>query len=250
MAPRMRVVGPGRAGGSLALALAAAGWEVAPPVGRDGDLAGAADDVDVVVVATPDSSVAKAAGEVRPRSEVVVVHMAGSLGLSVLSQHSHRASMHPLVSLPDPATGALRLAEGSWFALGASDEEGAAVVMRMVEDLSGRPVWVADEQRALHHASATIASNHLVALLGQVQRVAALAGVPLDAYLGLARSAVDNVAATGPAAALTGPVARGDWATVAVHRSALPTVELDAYDALMAAAARLVGAEIPGELRR
>jgi predicted short-subunit dehydrogenase-like oxidoreductase (DUF2520 family) len=122
--------------------------------------------------------------------------------------------------------------------------------MRMVEDLSGRPVWVADEQRALHHASATIASNHLVALLGQVQRVAALAGVPLDAYMGLARSAVDNVAATGPAAALTGPVARGDWATVAVHRSALPTVELDAYDALMAAAARLVGAEIPGELRR
>jgi hypothetical protein len=96
---------------------------------------------------------------------------------------------------------------------------------RLVADLGGRAVVVADEHRALHHAAATIAANHLVALLGQVARVAALAGVPLEAYLGLARGALGNVERLGPAAALTGPVRRGDEATVARHLAALPADE-------------------------
>jgi predicted short-subunit dehydrogenase-like oxidoreductase (DUF2520 family) len=99
---------------------------------------------------------------------------------------------------------------------------------------------VADADRAAYHAAAAIASNHLVALLGQVERVAARAGVPLEAYLDLVRVTLDNVAEMGPAAALTGPVARGDWATVERHRAALPADELVAYDAMVAAARRLV----------
>jgi predicted short-subunit dehydrogenase-like oxidoreductase (DUF2520 family) len=99
---------------------------------------------------------------------------------------------------------------------------------------------VADEARTNYHAAAVIASNHLVALLGQVQRVAAAAGIPFEAYLDLVRGTVDNVAAVGPRAALTGPVARGDWETVARHLAVLPPEERSAYQALADQAARLV----------
>jgi predicted short-subunit dehydrogenase-like oxidoreductase (DUF2520 family) len=73
-----------------------------------------------------------------------------------------------------------------------------------------------------------------------VERVAASVGVPLEAYLALARGALDNVGRLGPAAALTGPVRRGDEATVARHVAALDPSERPAYEALADAARRLV----------
>jgi len=81
--------------------------------------------------------------------------------------------------------------------------------------------------------------------LGQVQRVAARAGVPMEAYLDLASGSVQNVVELGPTAALTGPVARGDWATVAAHLAVLEPDEREAYVALARAAARLAGRELP-----
>ena len=175
------------------------------------------------------------AAAVDPDRGAVVAHLAGSLGTDVLRGHPRRAALHPLVALPDPETGARRLAGGAWFAVA-----GDPLVRRVVTDLGGRWFTVADEHRAAYHAAAAIASNHLVALLGQAERVAATAGVPLAAYLDLVRATVDNVAELGPSAALTGPVARGDWATVARHREALDPDELEAYDALVRAARRLV----------
>jgi predicted short-subunit dehydrogenase-like oxidoreductase (DUF2520 family) len=99
---------------------------------------------------------------------------------------------------------------------------------------------VADEDRAAYHAAAAIASNHLVALLGQAERVAASAGVPFEAYLDLVQATVDNVRALGPAAALTGPAARGDRATLDRHRAALAPDERAAYDTMVELARRLV----------
>jgi predicted short-subunit dehydrogenase-like oxidoreductase (DUF2520 family) len=104
-----------------------------------------------------------------------------------------------------------------------------------------RPFHVANSQRAQYHAAATIASNHLVALLGQAVRVAHAAGVPPQALLPLVRASVDNVEALGAAAALTGPVARGDVDTVARHLDALPAGERHAYRALASEALRLTG---------
>lgn len=118
---------------------------------------------------------------------------------------------------------------------------GDPMAREVVGALGGRPVEVPDEHRAAYHAAACIASNHLVALLGQVEQVAAPAGVPLDAFLGLAAATLDNVARLGPAAALTGPAARGDDATLERHRSALAPSERPAYDALAAEARRLAG---------
>jgi|SRR6185437_7581158 len=224
--PTVRFVGPGRAGRSLSAALSAAGWSVAGFLGRGDDVSAAADDVDVLVIATPDDAVAAVAAAVRPRPETVVLHLSGSLGLDVLAPHLRRAALHPLVPLPNPDDGARRLASGATFAVA-----GDRVARQIAESLGGRVVEVADGDRAAYHAAAAIAANHVVALLGQVERVAATAGLPLDAFLDLTRAAVDDVARLGPRQALTGPAARGDWSTLARHIDAIPAEERAGYRA-------------------
>lgn len=232
---RVRIIGPGRAGTSLHRALARASWSVEPIVGRGGDVAGAAEGVDVVVIATPDAAVADVAKRIVPVADVAVAHLSGSLGLAPLAGHERRAVLHPLVALADAERGADRLV-GAWFGLAA---DGDPVVHEIVDELRGRVVLVAEGDWARYHAAAAIAANHLVALMGQVERVASSVDAPLEAFLDLARGSLDDVAAVGPAAALTGPVRRGDHRTVERHLAALPVEERAAYDALAKEAARL-----------
>ncbi|HYF45777.1 MAG TPA: hypothetical protein VD926_06165, partial [Acidimicrobiales bacterium] len=97
----LRLVGPGRAGGALALALHRAGWTVEAPLGREDDLAAAAEGVDLLVLAVPDPVIAEVAAAVDPVATTVVAHLAGALGLDVLAGHERRAALHPLVALPD-----------------------------------------------------------------------------------------------------------------------------------------------------
>ncbi|MGH9247710.1 MAG: DUF2520 domain-containing protein [Acidimicrobiales bacterium] len=231
--PTLRIIGPGRAGGSLAVALERAGWRLAGFLGRGDGLAAAAADVDLLVIATPDGAVADVAAAIDPVPSAVVAHVAGSLGLDVLMPHARRAAIHPLVSLPTPAVGAERLV-GAWFGVA-----GDGVAVEVVEALGGRWFEVADANRAAYHAAATIASNHLVVLLAQVERVAATAGVELAPYLDLVRATVENVAELGTRAALTGPAARGDGATIERHLAALDPTERPLYEALAAEARRL-----------
>jgi predicted short-subunit dehydrogenase-like oxidoreductase (DUF2520 family) len=113
----------------------------------------------------------------------------------------------------------------------------------MVACLGGRVVEVADGDRAAYHAAACIAANHVVALLGQVERVAASVGLDLESFLPLTRAAVDDVAALGAGAALTGPARRGDWATLSRHLDALPESERAGYQAGAALATRLAHAD-------
>jgi pantoate--beta-alanine ligase len=230
----VRFVGPGRAGRSLAQALGAAGWHVAGLLGRGDDPAAAAAGVDVLVIATPDDAIAAVAAAVRPEPGCVVVHLAASLGLDVLAPHQRRGAIHPLVPLPTPDIGAQRLAQGISFAVA-----GDPIVCRIVESLGGRALHVADADRPAYHAAASIAANHVVALLGQVERVAATAGLELEAFLDLTRAALDDVARLGPGQALTGPAARGDWATLERHRQALAPEERPAYNVLVGQALRL-----------
>jgi len=230
-----RLIGPGRAGRSLAIALSNAGWGLAGALGRQDDLRSAAQGVDALVIATPDGGVAPVSASVEPSPTTVVLHLAGSLGLDVLAPHPRRASVHPLVALPEPRSGAARLLAGGFFAVA-----GDPLALDLVAALGGQPLTVPDEARPAYHAAACLAANHVVALLGQVERVAATAGVPLAAFVALARGAVDDVAAVGPALALTGPVARGDRVTVERHRAVLDPAERPAYDALVELAERLV----------
>jgi predicted short-subunit dehydrogenase-like oxidoreductase (DUF2520 family) len=219
------------------------GWSVRALLGRGAPLGDAAAGVDLCVIATPDAAIAQVAAAITPSVDAVVVHLSGALGLDALAPHHRRASLHPLVSLPDPTTGAAALTGGAWFAVA-----GDPAVRALVSDLGGRLVEVADTDRAAYHAAACIASNHTVVLLAQVARVAASAGVPLEAYLDLVRATVDNVATFGPEAALTGPAARGDWPTIQAHLAALRPAEIAQYRALAAGAAALAGRPWPVEL--
>jgi predicted short-subunit dehydrogenase-like oxidoreductase (DUF2520 family) len=235
-----RLIGAGRAGRSIHQALEATGrYRCVGILGRDDDLADAAQGVDLLIIATPDQAVGEVARAVTPVTSTTVLHLSGSLGLGVLIPHPRRASVHPLVPLPNAEVGALRLASGISFAVA-----GDSMARRVVEDLAGRAFAVADGDRDRYHAAAAIAANHLVALLGQVERVAATVGLPLDAFAGLVRAATDDAMALGPRQALTGPAMRGDWDTVERHRRELRTMagsrtELSGYDAMVAMARRL-----------
>lgn len=233
-----RVVGRGRAGGSFTGALRAAGWSVDLIAHDDPAVRNAAAEADLVLLCVPDAVIAAVAEAIDPDPSGVVAHCAGAATLQVLGRHPRRASVHPLVSLADPVLGARQL-HGAWFAVA-----GDRIAVEVVEALDGRFVEVDDADRVRYHAAAVVASNHLVALLGQVERIAGGIGVPLEAFLDLSRGSIDNVATLGPASALTGPVARGDLDTVRSHLAALPESEREAYLALARAAARLVGTSL------
>jgi predicted short-subunit dehydrogenase-like oxidoreductase (DUF2520 family) len=232
---RVRIIGPGRAGTSLGTALARAGWDVLPMLGRDDDLVAAGADTDLLVIATPDAAIADVAHAVKPAERTVVAHLSGAAGLRPLVSHRRRAVLHPLVALPDPERGAERLV-GAWFGLA---EDGDPLVAEVVASLRGRIVHVAETGWARYHAAAVIASNHLVALLGQAERVAATVGAPMEAFLDLARGSLADVAELGPRGALTGPVRRGDVTTIERHLDALPPDERPAYEAMVEEAKKL-----------
>jgi predicted short-subunit dehydrogenase-like oxidoreductase (DUF2520 family) len=218
---------------------AAGGYQPRGVWGRERSPIDAAAGVDLLIIATPDDTVAEVAARIRPVATTAVIHLSGSLGLDVLGGHLRCGSLHPLVPLPTPAIGAERLRSGITFAVA-----GDPAARTVAESLGGHPVEVDDRHRAAYHAAAVIAANHLVALMGQVERVAATAGLPLGAFAGLLRAASDDALALGPRAALTGPAARGDWETVDRHREVLAAMpghrtELAAYDALVGLARRL-----------
>jgi predicted short-subunit dehydrogenase-like oxidoreductase (DUF2520 family) len=252
------LIGPGRAGATIALALVARGYRATAVAGRAPDapstattaacldaeavlVSKAGRGASIVIIATPDAAIAATATAVAPSltRNALVVHLAGSRGLDVfeplreLRPDIRVGALHPLQSLPSVSIGLERL-PGSWAAI-AGDPQ----VEALADALELRPFTVADDQRARYHATAVVASNHLVALLGQVERLAAAAGVPFAAFAPLAEASLGNVFGLGARAALTGPVARGDLATVADHLRELPPSERDAYRALAREAARL-----------
>ena len=235
-----RVIGPGRAGRSLLAALAATGeYEPAGTLGRGERLDDAARGVDLLIVATPDDAAAEVASAVEVVPSTAVVHLSGSLGLDVLAPHPRRGSLHPLVPLPNETVGAERLRSGVTFAVA-----GDPITRTLAASLGGRAVEVDDTRRGAYHAAAVVAANHLVALLGQVERLAEQAGLPLEAFAGLVRAAADDALALGPGRALTGPAARGDWNTLERHRTVIAEMpdrraELAAYDAMVGLARRL-----------
>ena len=234
------IVGAGRAGGSLGIALERIGWRVRF-LHRHDDLTAAAKGVDLVVIATPDAVVSTVAQRIKPVDTCPVLHLSGALTLDALAPHRQVGSLHPLVSLPNREIGSERLV-GAWMAVAGVGTDA------IVQALRARTFPVTDERRALYHGTAAVASNHLVALLGQVERLATACGVPFEAFVALAKGSLENAADIGPSDALTGPVARGDWDTIAKHLAALPPDERPLYTALAMATARLANRAWPEEL--
>ncbi len=220
---RVAIIGAGRAGTSLSIALARAGHRVSlvhhDELGRIGD-------VDLVLLAVPDDAIPTVAAQLPIDPARVVAHVAGSRTLDVLARHPRVASIHPLITMPNEDVGAERLV-GATFAVA-----GDPLVREVVTSLRGRALVLSDEQRAAYHATATVAANHLVALLAHVQRLAEHAGLSLEDFLPLSQMALEDVVERGPERALTGPAARGDLATIDAHLGAIPASERSTYVAL------------------
>lgn len=226
-------------GRGLALALGAAGTEVTL-LGRvrgPEDTRRAA----TVLLATPDDAIGAVAAELaRDRAigeSQVVLHLSGLLDRLALHALAFTGaglgSFHPLQSVADPATAGARL-RGAYAGL-EGDERALEAGERLAAVLGMRTVRLAPAAKAAYHAGAVMASNYTVVLAAVAQRLARQAGVSEDdaaaLYLPLLEGTVANLR-LGPAAALTGPVRRGDQATVRRHLAVLAPEDRALYRAL------------------
>jgi predicted short-subunit dehydrogenase-like oxidoreductase (DUF2520 family) len=237
------IVGAGRLGTALTAALRAAGRDVHGPLGRGAGAGGAS----LVLLCVPDGEIAAAAAAVAPGP--LAGHCSGATGLGVLAPHE-ALSLHPLMTVPAGA-GAAAFA-GAGCAVDGSTPRALAVAGALAAELGLRATRVADADRAAYHAAASIASNFVVTLEGAAERLAATAGVERELLAPLVRAAVENWAARGARDALTGPIARGDEATVARQRAAVaeraPDL-LELFDALAGATRRLASEAVTSAMR-
>lgn len=208
---RLALVGAGRLGNAFARALDGAG-SIKPvgPLGRGADGAGC----DAVLLCVPDAEIAAAAAAIALGP--LVGHCSGATGLEPLAPHD-AFSLHPLMTVTtagadfDHATAAVD---------GATDAA-LAFASRLAGVLQMEAVRVRPEDRPAYHAAASIASNFLVTLEAAAEELAATAGIRRHMLVPLVRATVENWASLGGEQALTGPVARGDVATVARQREAV-----------------------------
>jgi predicted short-subunit dehydrogenase-like oxidoreductase (DUF2520 family) len=126
-------------------------------------------------------------------------------------------SLHPLMTITEQGA--------DFHGAGAAIDGGTPRALRLAEELTAAlgmtPVRIGDRDRTAYHAAASIASNFLVSLEAAAERLAATVGVERELLVPLVRATVENWAALGPERALTGPVARGDEATVEAQRAAI-----------------------------
>jgi predicted short-subunit dehydrogenase-like oxidoreductase (DUF2520 family) len=242
---RVAVIGPGRVGTLLTVALARAGWRPVAIAGgsaaaRDrvaslvagcrphGTPTGAVADADLVVVATPDDAVAEVVTDLAQadvlREAQRVVHVAGSQGLAPLRRAALAgatvAACHPAMTVPTGAEDPDLLVGTAWAVTAAAADLGWA--RDLVVDLGGDPHDVPDDVRGLYHAGLAIGSNAVGAAVVVARQLLLAARVDDPAaFLGpLVERSVANALRDG-ASALTGPVVRGDVGTVAGHLDAL-----------------------------
>ena len=196
MIERVHVIGSGRVGSAAAARL------------RERGVAVGEGDPDVVLLCVPDTAIPEVALS-KTLGRSWIGHVSGATPLSALDPHEGRFSLHPLQTFDrsgDPAQ-----FDGAWAAVSGETEEALSVARELAEILGLRPFELADEDRTLYHAGAVFASNYLVTL----QRAAVRLGVPAEALVPLMKRTIEN------GFQLTGPIARGDWATVEAHKQAI-----------------------------
>jgi predicted short-subunit dehydrogenase-like oxidoreductase (DUF2520 family) len=233
----LAVIGAGRLGVALVEALSAAGVEVAGPLRRGAELPA----VRAVLLCVPDAEIAGAARALTPIPGRLVGHCSGATGLDVLAPHEG-FSLHPLMTV----TSAGATFAGAGAAVAGISPESLGFAVELAEVLGMEPVEVAESDRAAYHAAASIASNFLVTVEFAAERLAAGAGLDRRLLAPLVRATVENWAALGAQAALTGPVARGDEATVVRQRAAVAERAgelLPLFDALVDATRLLASAD-------
>ena len=255
------IIGAGRLGQSMAVALYDSGYPVLALVSRHARkaeeavrllpkaspraLALSADQLerlpatDLILICTPDDAIEGVAWELASceleKTRVrVVLHTSGALSSKVLAPLAkvgfHTGSLHPLVSTSAPHAGAKAL-RGAFYCL-EGDKPAMRLARGIVADLDGKSFSIRPESKALYHAAAVMASPHLVALFDIATELLAACGMSRQSagkvLLPLVESTVNNLTVSEARKALTGTFARGDLATVQRHLKALSGNELSA----------------------
>ena len=257
------LIGPGRAGVGLALALAQAGYSVSLH-GRtkkavpslltltvsDGTKAPPwIADTPLVILAVRDDAI-KPLAESLARSRTVgerhiVLHLSGVQGQEALGPlvgtRAALGSLHPLQTIVEPEQTPQRL-KGAWAAVEGMPRAIEAGE-QIARDLGMRPFRIATKAKAIYHAGAVFASNYLVVVEAVAQRLLRHAGLSdADAWAALrplVEGTLENLTRYEPREALTGPVVRGDTATIARHLESLTVDDAKLYRALGRAALEL-----------
>ena len=200
MIESVKVIGVGRVGSAVSARLAERGIE-------------SGEDADVLLLCVPDAAISDTVRWLSPDTAQWVAHPSGATPLSALDPHARRFGLHPLQSFTR-ARGPEQL-DGAYAAVTAETEEAREVGFELARLLGLEPFSLAERDRALYHAGAAIASNYLVTLHRAAADIFGEVGAPVEALHPLMQGVIDS------GFELTGPIARGDWATVDRHLDAI-----------------------------
>lgn len=215
-ATTIAVIGAGRLGTVLARALRAAGFAVRGPLGRDADIP----DADIALLCVTDAAIRAAAASARGRARLIG-HVSGATALDGVD-----FSIHPLQTFT--GSEAPEVFHGIGAAVAGRTRHARTTAEHLARALGARPFGVGDDRRGTYHAAASFSSNFVLTVLDAAEELAAAAGIAhpdaRELLAPLIRRTVDNWVAGGAAAALTGPIARGDEDTVTRQRTAIDDV--------------------------
>ena len=250
--PHVSVIGTGRLGTTLALALAARGYSIRSLVARRAQSARkaatlldeevqvlAAKQLDsllpseVFLITVPDDQIAGVAAKLsrlQLDAKATALHTSGALSAEVLAplrkKEWHTGSIHPLASISDAGKDAL---SGAFWSI-EGDKAALQIAKSIVRDLNGKSFSIRSEDKPLYHAAAVMASGNVVALFDVALEMLAQCGLPRKTarsiLLPLIASTVHNLEDKDPAQALTGTFSRGDLETVKRHLRALARSKL------------------------
>jgi len=206
----------------------------------------------VILITTPDHSVAEVAGELaRIGAEElrgkIVLHTSGALSSSVLDAvkkcGAAVGSMHPLQTFSGVGVPPL---DGKVFAI-EGDTPAVRMARQIARSLGAVPVHIEGSKKPLYHAAGALAAGNVLALLEAATRLMTAAGMKrreaVRALLPLTRQVLENFERLGPRAAWTGPLSRGDYGVVAAHMEAmkdLPPEFAETYEAVNRLAASVL----------
>ena len=270
------LIGAGRVARGLGGRLREAGWKIGAVAAREMPAARAAVrairggtpcggttrrvlDAGIILLAVPDDALAQVAAELERTGgddlrRKVVVHTSGALGSAVLEPVARRGAwtgvMHPMQSFGARTRPRL---DGVLFGI-EGHSEALRAIRKMVRSLGGSAARIEPSRKPEYHCAGTFAAAHVLASVEAGVHLLAAAGMKrreaTRALLQLARQVLDNLELLGPRAAWTGPLSRGDMATIGLHWEALagyPPEFRGAYAAMTRLAARLLSAA-PHEL--
>jgi predicted short-subunit dehydrogenase-like oxidoreductase (DUF2520 family) len=206
-------------------------------------------ETDIVILAVRDDVIKPLAASLAQARAIgerhVVLHLSGVQGQEALgalvSSRAALGSLHPLQTIAEPERAPTRL-KGAWAAVEGMPRA-VETAERLAKDMGMRPFRIATKAKAIYHAGAVFASNYLVVVEAVAQRLLRHAGLSdADAWAALrplVEGTIENLSRAEPKSALTGPVARGDLATIARHLESLAVDDAKLYRALGRAALEL-----------